>query len=146
MSTVQRVDGPTTTVQRVALIFGVGFLLAAIAGFLVTGLTVSDPNPATAPRALGLFPVNVLHNIVHLAFAVWGLLAARSYSASKTYCQVGGVVYLLLVVLALVDPTTFRLVPIGSHDIWLHLILGAGLAYFGFIHRETGVTTTRSAA
>ena len=140
MTTI-RVERTTSTVQRVALIFGVGFLLAAIAGFLVTGLNVMDPNPATAPRALGLFPVNVLHNFIHLAFGIWGLVAWRSYGASKTYCQVGGVIYLLLVVLAFVSPTTFGLVPIGGNDIWLHILLGAPLAYFGFVHRDTAATT-----
>ena len=141
-----RVERTSGTVQRVAMIFGVGFLLAAIAGFLVTGLSAMDPNPATAPRALGLFPVNVVHNFIHLAFGVWGLLAARSYSGAKTYCQVGGVVYLLLVVMAFVSPTTFGLVPIGGNDIWLHLLLGAPLAYFGFVHRDAADARSRTTA
>ena len=57
----------TTTVQRVALVFGIGFLLAAAAGFLAPGTTM-DADMETAPRALGLFPVNLLHNCVHLLF------------------------------------------------------------------------------
>jgi hypothetical protein len=143
MSTVQQVERRTTTVQRVALIFGVGFLVAAIAGFLATGVNAMDPNPETAPRALGLFPVNVLHNLVHLVFGIWGIAAARTHSASRAFCQIAGVIYLLLVVLAFVDPTTFGLVPIGGSDIWLHLILALPLLYFGFVHRDAGVTTIR---
>ena len=139
-----KVERTSGTVQRVAMIFGIGFLLAAIAGFFVTGLNVMDPNPATAPRALGLFPVNVLHNIVHLAFGIWGLLAARSYAGAKTYCQIAGVVYLLLLVLAFIDPTMFGLVPIGGNDIWLHLILALPLLYFGFVHREAGAPASRT--
>ena len=56
----------TTGIQRIALIFGIGFIAAALAGFFATGMSNMDPDPATAPRALGLFPVNVLHNIAHL--------------------------------------------------------------------------------
>jgi hypothetical protein len=33
--------------------------------------------------------------------------------------------------------TTFGLVPLFSHDVWLHAILALGAAYFGFIHRDT---------
>lgn len=128
--------GERTTIQTVALIFGLGFLGAALFGFLAGGTTM-DANPETAPRALGLFPVNMLHNVVHLLFGIWGLVASRSWDASKTFCRVGGVAYILLIVLAFVDPTTFGLIPIGGNDIWLHALLGLPLAYFGFTARET---------
>jgi hypothetical protein len=125
-----------TTVQKVALVFGVGFLIATVAGFLVTGMSNMDPNPETAPRALGIFPVNVLHNVVHLAFGIWGVAAARSFAASKTYCQIAGVIYLVLFVVGFVAPSGFGLVPLGGTDPWLHLVLGVPLAYFGFTARE----------
>ena len=123
--------GRRSTVQIVALVFGVGFLIAAAAGFLVTGMTNMDPDPATAPRALGIFPVNVLHNIVHVVFGVWGLLAARSFGAAKTYCTISGAVYLVLLVVGLVAPTGFGLVPLGGSDVWLHAALGIPLLAAG---------------
>ncbi len=133
-----------TTVQRVALVFGIGFLLAALAGFAGTGMSNMDPDPSTAPRALGLFPVNVLHNLVHLAFAVWGLAAFRSVGASRAYCRAAGITYLVLVVLGFVAPDGFGLVPLGGNDIWLHLALGAPLAYFGFAARDRAVDAPRT--
>jgi hypothetical protein len=132
-----------TTVQRVALVFGIGFLLAAVAGFAGTGMSNMDPDPSTAPRALGLFPVNVLHNFVHLAFAVWGLAAFRSFGASRAYCRAAGVIYLVLAVLGLVTPDGFGLVPLGGNDIWLHVALGAPLAYFGFAARDHAAGSSR---
>ena len=91
------------------------------------------------PRlALGLFPVNVLHNLIHLAFGAWGLLAARSASGSVAYARGVAVIYGVLTILGLIPATstTFGLVPIGGNDIWLHAGLAAVAGYFGFFHRE----------
>ena len=125
----------TTTVQRVALIFGVVFLLVGIAGFVATG-TSMDADMETAPRLFGLFPVNMLHNLVHLAFGVWGLAAYRTFSASRAYARIAGVAYLVLAVLGFIVPEFFGLIPIGGNDIWLHLLLGAVLAGVGFSARD----------
>ena len=59
MTTI-RVERTTSTVQRVALIFGVGFLFAAIAVFLVTGLNVLDHKTANMTRAMDIYIENVL--------------------------------------------------------------------------------------
>jgi hypothetical protein len=126
------------TVQRVALVFGVVFLLVGILGLVTPGGTGMDADMETAPRLLGLFPVNLLHNLVHLAFGVWGIVASRRWGSAKTYCQAGGVIYLVLTVLGLVAPETFGLIPIGGNDVWLHALLGVALAYFGFTARDTG--------
>lgn len=124
-----------TTVQRAAQVFGWGFVAVAVVGFLASGGSM-DSDMETAPRALGLFPVNLLHNLVHLAFGIWGILAARAWDSARAYCRISGVAYLGLVLLAFIAPDTFGLMPIGGNDIWLHLLLGAGLAYFGFTARR----------
>ena len=124
-----------TTVQRVAQIFGWIFIAVAALGFFTAGGSM-EADPELAPRLLGLFPVNLLHNLVHLAFGVWGVVAARSWGAAKSYGQISGSAYLLLAVVGLIAPTAFGLIPIGGNDIWLHLLLGASLAYFGFTARD----------
>ncbi|MDP9347979.1 MAG: DUF4383 domain-containing protein [Gemmatimonadota bacterium] len=123
-----------TTVQRVAQVLGWVFVLVGILGFVASGSSM-DAHPDTAPRILGLFPVNVIHNIAHLGLGVWGIVAARSWSAAKTFNLVAGGTYLLLTVLAFIDPTTFGIMPIGSHDIWLHAALAAVQLYFGLTSR-----------
>ena len=120
-----------TLSQRVALIFGVVFILVAILGFIAPGGTGMDAT-MTAPNLLGLFPVNLLHNVVHLLFGLWGIAASRTGPAARTYCRVGGIIYLVLAVLGFVAPTTFGLIPIGGYDIWLHAVLGIVLAGVGF--------------
>ncbi|HEX2094129.1 MAG TPA: DUF4383 domain-containing protein [Longimicrobiaceae bacterium] len=131
-----------TTVQRVAQILGGVFILIGLLGFFVDGGTsmVADPDPA--PELLGLFPVNLLHNIAHLGLGIWGVVASRSWSAAKTFNQVAGIIYLLLTVLAFVSDSTFGLMPIGGHDIWLHALLAAVQLYFGFTARPADRTAT----
>lgn len=130
-----------TTVQRVSQVFGIVFVLVALLGFLASGGSM-ESDMEQAPRALGLFPVNLLHNLVHLAFGAWGLAASRSWGAAKTYCTVSGVLYLGLAVLGFVVPETFGLMPIGGNDIWLHVLLGGVLAYFGFTARAAATAHT----
>jgi hypothetical protein len=124
-----------TTVQRVAQIFGVIFLIIGIAGFFFS-MSMDEA------MLLGMFPVNVAHNIVHLLFGLWGLAAARSFAGAKSYAQITGVLYLVLAVLGFVDPTGFGLIPIGGNDIWLHAGIGLVLSYVGFTARADQATVT----
>ncbi len=126
-----------TTVQRFAQVFGWGFLLVAILGFIAsTGSMEADP--ATAPHLLGLFPVNLLHNLVHLLFGVWGIMASRSFAASRNYTLISGVAYLGLAVLGLLVPDFFGIMPIGGNDVWLHVLLGVGLLA-GWMTARSGI-------
>ncbi len=128
-----------TTVQRVAQIFGIVFILVAIAGFVAPGgMAMDTANPG---MMLGLFPVNLLHNVVHLLFGVWGLAAARSWSGAKSYATVAGAIYLVLAILGFVAPDGFGLVPLGGNDRWLHIVLAVPLLYFGLTAKGDAVAT-----
>lgn len=132
-----------TTVQRVAQIFGVVFILVALAGFYTGGMNM-EADPATAPMIMGMFPINLVHNIVHLLFGIWGLAASRSWSGAKQYAQIAGVLYLVLAVLGFVAPDGFGMVPLGGNDIWLHAVLGLVLAGVGFTAKPETVTPAGS--
>lgn len=129
-----------TTVQRISQVIGIVFIVVAVLGFIQGGMSM-EADPELAPKMLGLFPVNVLHNLVHLAFGVWGLLAARSFTGAVSYARIAGVIYLVLAALAFVDPTTFGLIPIGGNDVWLHVLLGAVLAGAGFTAKAPATAT-----
>ncbi len=138
------------SIKTFALLYGIVFLLAGAGGFIPGLLAPPHTHPDMSVNTgfgylMGLFPVNVLHNVVHLAFAVWGLAAFRSFGASRTYCRAAGVIYLVLAVLGFVAPDGFGLVPLGGNDIWLHLALGAPLAYFGFTSRDTAAPARATA-
>jgi Domain of unknown function (DUF4383) len=133
-----------------ARIYGIVFLIVGVVGF-IPGLTPPHDHPDLAVdlasgMALGLFPVNALHNLVHIAFGVWGLIAARDFGATRIYARVVAVAYALLMLLGMFPATntTFGLVPIYGHDVWLHALLAAVAAYFGFVHRESVASTARA--
>jgi Domain of unknown function (DUF4383) len=124
-----------------ALILGVVFLAVGVLGFVPAAV-----QPYSGPALsfdknqgdlLGLFPVNLLHNCVHLLFGVLGVMAFMSGSAaSKTFAQVVGVAYILLAILGAVPVdivrTTFGFIPIHGNDIWLHALIGVVASYVGF--------------
>lgn len=120
-------------IQRVAAIFGVVFVLVGLAGFTPAGMGLMRMDHSGAHTLLGLFPVNALHNAVHLAFGLWGLWASRSAAQSIVYALGSGAAYLVLGVLGIFTNSLFGIVPIGGYDVHLHLVLAAFLAGFGFL-------------
>jgi len=139
--------------RRFAMIMGIVFVLVGILAF-IPGVT--QPDPSNAPPLsvhgpghgylLGLFHVNVLHNVVHLLFGVLGILMARDAASAVLYARIVAVAYGLLVILGLIPATstTFGLIPIHGADVVLHLLIAAAAAYFGFVHR-TDVTPSPAA-
>ncbi len=121
--------GNRSTVQMVALLFGAIYLAAGVLGFLPF---LGGSYTLTDHALLGIFQVNLLHNLVHIVIGIAGLAAAASLPNSRTFCQVVGVILLLLGVLGVFVAKPFGLLDIGGLDIALHLVSGAVLAYFGF--------------
>lgn len=130
--------------KTAALLFGIVFLVVGLLGF------APAPPPPDAPPlavehghglALGLFPVNTLHNIVHLLFGILGL-AAWAGGWGRGYFQLVAVAYAVLTVMGLVPGmnTTFGLVPVWGNDVWLHALIAAASAYFGFVRGKVDMT------
>lgn len=135
------------TVRNFATVYGIVFLLVGIAGFIPAFLTPMGPEhpelalTAGAGLLFGLFPVNALHNVVHIAFGIWGLAASRSIPAAVAYARSVAVIYGIFVLMGLFPlfRTTFGFVPLYGHDIWLHVVLAGIAAYFGFVARQAPV-------
>ena len=140
-----------------ALVVGIIYLVVGIAGF-IPGIRTDREFADLAVRAsegelLGLFPVNVLHNLVHLLIGVLGILAYRSYDSARLYSRALAIVYAVLAIMGLIDAADLRflfgLVPLHSHDIWLHALTAIIAAYFGWGPVEAEDTypeaTTRTA-
>ncbi len=138
------------TLRTFTLLYGIAFTAIGILGF-IPGVTTAHENPNLAVDAglgaiFGLFVINVIHNLIHLAFGIWALglaLGKASVSAMRGYAKTVAVIYLVLALMGVFPflNTTFGLVPIYGHDIWLHALLGAVAAYFGFVYNEDRQTT-----
>jgi hypothetical protein len=128
------------TTPQFALVLGIVYAIVGLAGFLPVALTTPPPGaPPVQVSAgygylLGLFPVNILHTLVHLAVGVWGILASRRAGASRTFAASVAVIFGVLTVMGLIPGlnTTFGLITLFGHDIWLHALTALAAAYFGF--------------
>ncbi|MBP2337975.1 hypothetical protein JOF41_004153 [Saccharothrix coeruleofusca] len=120
--------------QVLAGLLGLVFLVVGVLGFLRTGF--GDFAGEQHAMLFG-FAVNPLHNVVHLAFGVLGLLMATRSGLSRLYGWLVFLAYgavlvwgLMLVGLVSVNPVE-RLgnpLAINANDNWLHLgLTAAGL-------------------
>ncbi|MGH2603239.1 MAG: DUF4383 domain-containing protein, partial [Dehalococcoidia bacterium] len=103
--------------RTVAAVFGAVYLLVGLLGFVLV--------PGGEGDLLGLFPVNALHNIVHVLLGAILLYGATSTPAAIMSLRGVGVVLILLGILGVPFPDGFGLVPLGGADIALHLVTGA---------------------
>ena len=117
-------------IRKFALVFGIIYVIAGVMGFIPGIVQPAHDAPPLAVEAghgrlLGLFTINVLHNLVHILIGVWGILG-------------------LLAILGLIPATNtlFGLVPIHDHDVWLHAGSAAIAAYFGFVAPATDTDRT----
>jgi hypothetical protein len=124
------------------MIMGVAFLVVGVLGFVPPLLTHPEHDAhrgglvvtAFEGYLLGLFHVNVLHSLVHVLFGVMGIVMSRSFDAARLYARIVAVSYALLAVMGLFAGlnTLFGFVPIHGNDVWLHAVIAAIAAYFGF--------------
>ncbi|HCR70001.1 MAG TPA: DUF4383 domain-containing protein [Anaerolineae bacterium] len=123
-----------------ALVIGILFVLAGVGGFLPI---ITQPAPADAlplhlntshGRLLGLFPVNIAHNIFHFTVGVFGLLSYKQYATAKTFSKGLAVTLGILTVLGFFPNlnTLFGWLPIYGHAIWLHGLEAIVAAYLGY--------------
>ena len=138
-------------VQLAALVVGAVFLLVGVLGF-IPGITSNFDTIAFASHdsqalLLGLFQVSILHNIVHLLFGVWGVVAARTASAARSFLLVGGILYLVLFIYGLLVPmdSAANFVPMNSADNVLHILLAVGMIGLGVILSRRAATTADTA-
>jgi hypothetical protein len=128
-----------SAVQKGALAVGAVFLLVGILGF-IPGITTDYGDMEFAGHEsdamlLGIFQVSILHNLVHLAFGVAGLVMARTVSLARTFLVGGGVIYLVLWVygLAIDHDSTANFIPVNTADDWLHFGLGVAMIALGLL-------------
>lgn len=129
--------------QYFALTIGIIYVLVGIMG-IIPGFVQPPLVPPEAAGLsvttgygdlLGLFPINFLHNIVHLVVGIAGILASLSLGSARLFSGILALFYGALAIMGLFLPTqsTLGLIPIFGNDVWLHALTAAVAAYFGFI-------------
>ncbi len=111
---------------------GAVFIVVGLLGFTVSG----DHSLAghTGGELLGLFQVNTLHNIVHLAVGAAMVAAAIAGTrAAKAANTLIGVVYVALGLLGLfiTGDNPVNIIALNGADNGLHLVIGAVLVAVG---------------
>lgn len=119
--------------KKVSMIFGIVFLLVGLLGF-VPGVVMTDSDGMQL--LLGIFMVDPLHNGVHIASGILGLLGSTSSMYAKWYLVGFGAVYGLVTVLGFIDPTLFGLMMVNPADNYLHLALTVGLLGSGLFLKD----------
>ena len=114
--------------RTAAIVLGIVFLAVGILGFF--------PNPLISPT--GLFVVNTMHNIVHLASGAVLLAGAYTTFGAALALKIVGVVYALVAILGLVmgGNMLLGLVAMNAADHWLHVALAVVLLAAGFLLDE----------
>lgn len=127
-----------------ALIIGIIFISLGFLGFVPNFV---QPPPPGAPGMVvsigygflfGIFPVNILHNLVHLIIGGSGILAYGQERKARFFSQSLTGIYGILAVMGLIPllNVTFGLIPIYGYDVGLHAITAAVAAYFGFSQKR----------
>ena len=120
-----------SSIQRVATVSGIVFLAVSAVGFAASAGGHQMMSMSTG-MLLGLFPVNALHNAVHMLFGIWGIWAGWNARRAVVYALGSGAAYLLLAICGMLTPSLLGIVPIGGYDVVLHLALAVCLAGAGF--------------
>ncbi len=141
-----------------ALFLGAVFTALGIAGFFPD--VVSLPSPEVAGAAplpvdmgntylqgfgylFGLFPINLMHNLVHLSVGIFGIAASTTVMGARLFNRFFAISYLLIAVMGLVPlaRTTFGYMPIFGNNVWFNGLTALIAGYFGFFMPAKEETT-----
>lgn len=124
-------------IQKLAWVFAIVFLTIGILGFI--------PSIIANGQLLGIFEVDTLHNIIHLASGILAAVAASmSVTASRLYFQVFGGIYALVAGVGFLQgDTVLNLIGVNLADNVLHVVIAATALYIGFAMRENNAEEAR---
>ncbi len=114
--------------KKLAMIFGVVFVLVGLLGFI--------GNPIVGES--GIFYTNALHNIIHLVIGIVLIAVAKNEKMAVLWMKIFGIVYLLVALLGFMivskgGSAILGLVAVNAADNWLHVALAVILLIAGFM-------------
>lgn len=119
----------TSVNQITAALFGAVYIAVGIIGFLVDSTGFAE---TSGDEIFGIFEVNPLHNIAHLAIGAALLLFSRRLDWARAVNTTVGAAYLLLGVLGpLLIDTEYNILALNVADNWLHIVSATVLLAVG---------------
>jgi hypothetical protein len=116
--------------QKISVAFGIVYLAVGVLGFIPAVVA-----PSTQPGQgllLGIFAVNVIHNLVHIVAGAVLVWAGLSAGMVRPVNKVMAVVFAALVIVSFLAPIAEG-VAINLPDTLLHLVSAAVTGYVGFM-------------
>ncbi len=134
-------------VQCAVIFVSAALLLVGVLGF-VPGITTQLDSlqlagPHSSAMLFGVFEVSVLHNLIHVALGVVGLMLARTYAKARAYLLGGGLLFVGLWIwgLLLGPGSAANVLPVNNADNWLHLGIGVTMIVLALTLAGTRVPT-----
>lgn len=102
-------------------ILGVVLVVVGLLGFFMTS------------PLLGLFEVDMMHNIIHLASGAIALVVAGNHSMARMFLIIFGLIYAAVAVIGFVQgDTVLGLFGVNMMDNYLHVAIGGVCLVVGF--------------
>ncbi|HEX8918263.1 MAG TPA: DUF4383 domain-containing protein [Chloroflexota bacterium] len=131
-----------------ALVFGILYIVVGLLGFVPA---FSSGPPSSAPHValstgyrylFGQFPVNAVHDALHILIGVIGVACSFRFLAARWYARSLFLVFGALAVLGFMPATDTlgSVTPIFGSDTWLHALSAVVAGVFGYIVSEPNVS------
>jgi hypothetical protein len=140
-----------------SFLIGITFVILGVLGFAPSLLSLPPAgfesniplDPTIFPYAqgfgylFGLFPTNLMHNLVHLTVGLFGIAASGDRLTARNYNRIFAVSYVFIAIMGLLPfgKTMFGLMPLFGNNVWFNALTAVFAGYFGFVKSET---TTQS--
>jgi hypothetical protein len=137
--------------KQVAVVFGIVMLVIGILGF-GPAVNTAGPSGTSYTLLLGIFAINPLHNVIHLATGAIALAAGLygSGAYARIYFLVFGIVYALITLIGVTGilfdshGSLLGIVPINGADNVLHLAITiVSLGTYALTSDRQGVAMAR---
>ena len=127
--------GEKTPAQWFAYLTGAVLVLVGIIGFLADS-AFDTGSGIDGDKLLGIFEVNGIHNLVHIASGLLLLAVARKRATARYGVIAFGLVYAVVTLIGLADgEDVLGLIPVNPADNVLHIALSALGLITGFMSR-----------
>ena len=138
--------GDKTPAQLFAYLVGAVLVLVGILGFLADS-AFDTGSGIDGDKLLGIFEVNGIHNLVHIASGLLLLAVAPKRATARYGVLAFGAVYAIVTIIGLADgEDVLGLIPVNPADNVLHIALTAAALLAGAVSSDDDVRGTRAQA